>query len=336
MRRYLILDQCLRNRGRRWTWQDLLDEVNEKLAEQDEFASTIGKTTLFSDLKDIEFRVFSSEIEKIKEGRTVYLRYADPNHSINKLPLSNTEANQLKSALEILSRFNGNPAFDWISEIIPKIEDKMGLVVTKNKVMTYDHNSDYEGLGFVTALFNAIVNKRVLQITYQDFRSPVPYDVTFHPYHLRQYNSRWYIFGWNENRKRIENMALDRIKAVIESKEPFREDETDWEDFFSDMIGVTRTNNEPIEVRLLITDSEQAAYIRTKPLHQSQKPIKQVEGGFETSIKVIPNYELEKLILSFGSRVVVLAPEELKSKMAMITIEYQKHYDNGKANNIKV
>ena len=73
----------------------------------------------------------------------------------------------------------------------------------------------------------------------------------------------------------------------------------DWDDYFSDFIGVTKLESKSVQIKILIMDIVQAAYIRTKPIHQTQKQIKQVTGGFETSIDVIPNYELEKLILSF-------------------------------------
>jgi predicted DNA-binding transcriptional regulator YafY len=46
---------------------------------------------------------------------------------------------------------------------------------------------------------------------------------------------------------------------------------------------------------------------------QKQKP---VDDGLEIRINVIPNYELESLILSFGENVQVLAPEWLAAKIS--------------------
>lgn len=315
MLRYQLLDRCLKNRGRKWTWVDLLNEVNKGLLEDNPRGKGIGKTTLFEDLKDLEYRVYKADIEKIPEGRTQYLRYKDPNFSINGQPLSITEVSQLKSAIQVLTRFKGNPQFDWLNEIIPTLESKLGLVPIDNSIMTFESNSDYVGLSFISSLFNAIINKRTLELSYQDFKSPLAYDIIIHPYHLKQFNSRWYVYGYNDSRLRIENYALDRVKEIKESKVKYREDEIDWEDYFSDFIGVTRNEGDPEEIRLFIVDAKQAAYIRTNPLHQTQKSIKEVEGGFETSIKVIPNFELEKLILSFGGSVKVLSPEKLKDKI---------------------
>ncbi|MEY4603807.1 MAG: hypothetical protein RIT43_1099 [Bacteroidota bacterium] len=314
--RYQILDRCLSNRGRRWTWKNLLDEVNKVLAETDPSAEGIGKTTLFADIQDLEYRVYSADIERIKEGRTTYYRYGDPDFSINNQPLSDMEVQKLKSAIQILSRFSGNPQFEWIHEMIPALESKLGLVKVDRPVMTFENNPDYEGISYITPIFNAIVNKRVLKCTYQDFRSSLPYEMIIHPYHLKQYNRRWYLAGLNTERSRIDHLALDRIKGLKEEDVAYQEDETDWQEYFSDFIGVTRKVEEPVEVRILIFDAIQAAYIRTNPLHETQKPIRQAEGGFETSIRVIPNFELEKLLLSFGEHIRVEAPESLRETIA--------------------
>ena len=99
--RYQVIDKCLRNRGRRWTWQHILDEVNEALLADNPKSNGIGKTTLYEDLKSIEYKIYNLEIEKIKEGKTTYLRYADQNASINNQPLSENETKQRKAAIMV-------------------------------------------------------------------------------------------------------------------------------------------------------------------------------------------------------------------------------------------
>ena len=61
-------------------------------------------------------------------------------------------------------------------------------------------------------------------------------------------------------------------------------------------------------------------------IHQSQKTIKKTELGYETSIRVIPNFELYKLILSFGERIKILTPEAVVNRMKLITKELNKLY----------
>ena len=308
--RYLAYDRCLRNTGAKYTWRRLIDEANIALLE--EGLEGIGKTQFYADMHYMEFSEWKAPIEKYKDGRTVYFKYSDPTYSINNQPLNETEAKQLKSALLVLSRFKGIPQFEFINEIIPTIESKLGLVSLEREVMSFENNLDYEGSKFITPLFNAIVNKRSLTIEYQDFKSPLPYQIAFHPYYLKQYNNRWFVFGCNEfTKNEYWNMALDRIKTIEESNANYIETDVDWEDYFYDLIGVTKKNDDMLETVKLWFSPSQAPYVVTKPIHPTQKS-RNAEDGLEVTICVVPNYELEKLILSFGETVKVLSPKSFQ------------------------
>lgn len=329
--RYLTLDKCLRNKGRLWTWENLLEEVNEVLSEEINpktlLPMKIGKTQIYEDLKDLEYRVYDAPIAKKKDGKTVYYSYEDPNYSIQNAPLSETEINQIKSTLQLFTRFQGLPNFEFIDEIIPTIETKLGLVSIEKEIMAFENNLDYEGSKYITPLFNAIVNKRALLIEYQDFKSAIPYSVSFHPYFLKQFNNRWFVFGYNDYNK-IENwnLALDRIKNIEETKSKYTDTDVDWAEYFDDMIGVTKKANEEMQDVKLWFSPSQAPYIVTKPLHSSQK-IKNTEDGLEVTIKVVPNYELEKLILSYGETVKVLCPQSFKDIIALRLIKSASLYE---------
>lgn len=85
-----------------------------------------------------------------------------------------------------------------------------------------------ENLGM---LYNAIVYKKVLQIQYKSFNSEVPYDVIIHPYHLKQYNNRWFLFGYNPYNKKADwNLALDRIVNINETHNKYKiNEDIDWD-----------------------------------------------------------------------------------------------------------
>ena len=65
--RFLVLDKCLSNTGRQWTWKELLEKVNDALLEDNPISKGIGKTQLYEDLKDLEYRVYNAEIERTKK-----------------------------------------------------------------------------------------------------------------------------------------------------------------------------------------------------------------------------------------------------------------------------
>jgi len=174
-------------------------------------------------------------------------------------------------------------------------------------------NFDLIGLSFLNPLYDAIIQKQVLSVLYKEFKSEEPYKLTFHPYYLKQYNNRWFVFGFNEEKQvPVWNLALDRILEIGYLSASYQEDLTDWKDYFYDLIGVTKPyKEEPTNVKLEIAKNL-APYILTKPLHASQKS-NWLEDKLIVEIEVIPNYELRSLILSFGSSIRVIEPDVLKN-----------------------
>ncbi len=150
----------------------------------------------------------------------------------------------------------------------------------------------------------------------------------FHPWYLKQYNNRWFIFGLNESSGVMNNLALDRIECLEETTLEYRENTAiDFSEYFEDIIGLTKLENEkPVKIVLHISP-EQAPNITTKPLHASQKQVSKDENGISISIKVIPNFELEKLLLSFGDEVKVLEPEKTREQIREKFRKGLEHYE---------
>lgn len=316
--RYNRLDRCFKNFGREYSFEDLLEVVNEAIMEHDPTSSGVQTRTLREDIKFMRSESgYNAPIETIKGSNSInYYRYDDKNFSINKSPLNDTEAQQLKNAVSILQRFEGSPEFEWVNELGPLLNDKFSLKNQNKKVMSLESNIDYKGYDYITPLFNAIINKTVIKINYEPFGKE-SYDIIFHPYFLKQYNNRWFVFGYNEfNQNPHWNLALDRINGSIENtKSKYRNDKTDWQDFFDDIIGVSKFINKEVEEVKLLFDKDQAPYIKTKPIHWSQKPTILDDGSLEIRIKVMLNYELEMRILSFGEKVKVIAPDSLVERI---------------------
>lgn len=315
--RYRTLDRCFRNPGRMYFLEDLLEECNRALIDFDPNSDGIQTRQLFDDIRFMESEAgWSIPLSRIRQGRKVFYRYEDLSFSINNQPLNASEAEQIKSALQIFSRFSGTPQFEWINEMIPILESKFGLIERKNEVINFESNIDLKGLHFLTPLFHAIINERVLKVNYKDFKSLESYEITFHPYYLKQYNSRWFVFGLNAgNQVPNWNLALDRIEFLTETSLVYNPSDTDWADYFYDLVGVTRPEGVESQEVTLHFSPEIAPYVITKPLHPSQKH-KGNTDGLEVRIKVIPNFELERLIISFGEQVKVISPQDLVGRVS--------------------
>jgi predicted DNA-binding transcriptional regulator YafY len=314
--RFNVLDKCFQNNGRKYYFDDLLEIVNDALFVDNPKSTGVQTRQLREDIRFMKSEAgYAAPIEAIKDNRKYYYRYTDDSFSITKSPLNNTEAEQLKNAVSVLQRFEGAPQFEWVGEIGSLLQDRFGLMNSSQKVMAYESNIDYTGHEHITQIFNAIVNERVLSIKYHPFGKDA-FDLDFHPYYLKQYNNRWFVIGRNELLELSTwNLALDRIESIQEIDAIYVQANIDWEDFFYDMIGVTRTEGAEVEKVELIFDKQQAPYIQTKPVHPSQKSSVLESGELEVRIEVVINYELEMKLLSFGEKVKVVAPVGLKEQI---------------------
>ncbi|MDC0339015.1 WYL domain-containing protein [Flavobacteriales bacterium] len=315
--RYQTLDKCFANSGRKYYIKDLLETVNHALLDYNPDSSGIQKRQLWEDIKFMKSDAgYSAPIETVREGKKAFYRYQETSFSINNSPLNSTEAEQLKSAISVLHRFEGTPGFEWVSEINPMINSQFDLQDSNVKAMSFESNIDYTGYEHISPLFNAIINKRVLKINYQPYAKE-SFTLTFHPYYLKQYNNRWFLLGRNDSNDHNKwNMPLDRIESIEELDEEYVEDKTDWEDYFYDVIGVTVIEDSVADEVELIFSKEQAPYVMTKPFHPSQKVKLLDDGRLEVRIKVILNYELESLLLSFGEKVQIISPTSLIERIA--------------------
>lgn len=314
--RYNTLDKCFQNTGRKYYFDDLLDIVNEALLEENPNTSGIQTRQLRDDIRFMKSESgYSAPIEAFREGKKSYYRYSDSNFSITSRPLNSSEAEQLKNAISVLQRFEGSPEFEWVNELAPLLNDQFGLKDESKKVMGFETNIDYKGYRLITPLFNAIVNERVLEIIYQPFsKSKQVYQ--FHPYYLQQYNNRWFLLGKsNFDFEGYQVLALDRILDMKEVTLKYQSTEEDWEEYFYDMIGVTKPADAKLEEVELLFSKEQRPYIETKPIHLSQKSTVTEDDELLVRLKLIINYELEMKILSFGEKVKVLAPKHLQGRI---------------------
>ncbi len=171
--RYNTLDKCFRNLGRKYYFRDLLDAVNQALAEEDPNTSGIKIRQLREDIRFMRSEVgYGAPIITINESRKQYYRYEDSSFSINNSPINSTEANQMRSVFQLLKRFEGNPGFEWISDLSILLKDKFSLTGDERSVISYETNVDYKGYDYISPLFNAIVNRRALRVTYEPFGKP--------------------------------------------------------------------------------------------------------------------------------------------------------------------
>jgi len=316
--RYKILNNCFRNRFKRYTIDTLLIRVNEELSEINGIQGYGIKLRQLRD--DISF-MKSKEgwgVEFVEEldGKKQIYQYEDLNFSITNAPLNEVEIDEFQSAIQVLSQFEGMPQFIGIQEIIAKLKTDLKGSNNDRPFIGFDSNQDLKGVEFFSQLYNSVQNKIPLLITYKDFKSEEAYSFTFHPHYLKQYNNRWFLFGLHtDTGKQDWNVAIDRIIAIQSNNLEFVETKIDWTEYFSDMIGVSKSEGSNIEEVILNFNKLTGNYMASKSIHETQKHKWVDEQTLEVKIKVAINYELERLILSYADCVEVIEPLHLKEKI---------------------
>lgn len=310
--RLRVLDQCLRS-GHAYSGKELTEFINRELELRGEPTIT-SRTTLMDDLLNIENEYHTNIVRK-KHGRQTTYQYEDPNFSIFSTELSEDDLLHLSQALDILQRFDGMPEADWVTELSARLNLCMSNHKEVRAAVGFESSMYNKGMEHFTPLFNAIRKKTTVELRYQSFRMAEPQTLIVHPYYLKQYNNRWFLFCCNGDHTNLSNYPLDRILSVKLAHVPYRDTDIDFDEYFADMIGVSRRNGQEPEDVVLRFPKDQYKYVSTKPWHWSQTVIEENDDFVTMQMHVIINYELEQKILSFGDYVEVVAPRSLRDRI---------------------
>ena len=310
--RLRVLDQCLRS-GHAYSGNELIDFINRELKLRGEEPIT-SRTTLMDDLLNIENEYHTNIVRK-KHGRQTTYQYKDPKFSVFSAELTDDDMLHLGQALSILRRFDGMPECDWISEIAARLNLCMSNHQQVRASVGFESSMYNRGMEHFTPLFNAIRKKTTVELRYQSFRMTEPQTFIVHPYYIKQYNNRWFLFCCTGDYTNLSNYPLDRILSVKLANVPYRDTDIDFDEYFSDVIGVTKPDGLQAEKVLLRFPKDEYPYVATKPWHGSQKKVAEDDKGMTVELEVVINYELEQKILSFGDYVEVLQPLSLRQKV---------------------
>lgn len=313
--RYTILDRCFSNFNRLYNYDDLLEEVNHQLYELG--TEGVKLRQLQYDIEHMKSDAgWAIDLDdSVKKGRKKAFRYVDKSFSIANHPLNVDDTEQLETTIAILSRYKHRAEFSWLEELIPRMEQAFNLVASgENGAVSYQENIDLKRREHIGTLFNLILKRKQTKLIYEPYGKPQQV-VVINPYHLKQYNNRWFLFCFNEEYQTISNYPLDRIVSLEELNKEFEPSTINWMDYFEDIIGVTKPEEATVEKIFLKFSEKRINYIVTKPLHGTQKQDKADEEGRTVIIEVIPNNEFYQLLLSFGEDVTVISPLHVREKM---------------------
>ena len=314
--RYKTIDHCLQNRFRKWTLDDLIEACSDAIYEYEGITDGISRRTIQLDIQNMRSEKLGYNAPIIVVDRKFYT-YEDKNYSITNTPLTRQDLGTLNEVVNVLRQFKGFGYFQELNEMVTKLEDKLYKQQNKGKsYIDFEKNELLKGLNHIDGLHKAILNKKVLEVTYRSFKALQAQNVVIYPYLLKEYRNRLFVLALNRKNKSFLLFALERIIGFVElHNEPYYEAPFDVFRYFDNVIGVTKSPKQREQKVVIQIDKTHAPYVLTKPLHHSQRILREEENCVIFSIDVVWNFELETLLLGFGERIRVLSPRRLKSRI---------------------
>ena len=329
--RYKTIDTCLRNRYRKWTLENLIDACSDALYEFEGIEKGISKRTVQMDVQLMRSEKLGY-FAPIVVYDNKYYTYEDPDYSITNTPLSEQDLKVMSEAVEVLRQFKGFNYFTGMTDIVSRLEDHVTSVKQQTvPVIDFEKNENLKGLGFLDAVYQAIVNKQTLSIKYRSFKARSAGTIIFYPYLLKEYRNRWFVFGLEKRGRTIRNLALDRIHELeVAMNERFIENTFfDPAIFFNDLVGVTKSLNSKAEKVRFWASNNDAPYIQTKPVHKSQQLIERNDdGSMVFEIEVVINQELQREFLGFANGVRIIEPQHLAGFMKIKLKRASENYED--------
>lgn len=312
--REMIYDQCFAT-GKEYTGQQLMKIVNKKL--EDWGMEPIRSRTTFAQdiqaMNDKFFRLYRKEgIVWEKRNKKRYYHYRYGIDSIYNRELTQEEVEKLQEVRNLMLGFKGMPDFGWIDQMMTRLDQN--LIGNKKTVASFEGGTKKDR-EYLMPLFNAILNRQVLEMEYIPVFGNSEH-IVLHPYYLKQYWRRWYLFAKREGGKDVEVFSLDCMLDVkVNENVKYKGTKTSFKKYFKNLVGVTmppETNVEHIE---LWADASLVPYLIAMPIHETQEIIIDDEKNCTVSLDVMINLELKQELLYYGELLAVKSPLYLRDEM---------------------
>lgn len=175
---------------------------------------------------------------------------------------------------------------------------------------------------FLPEITTAMRENRRLSITYQNYEMQTAREFEIEPYALRYFGRRWYVLAHTDFHNSLRLYALDRMKDVKISDKLFKlPEDFSAEDYFSRYFGVIVTDGKAENIQLKTTDTR-AKYLRSLPLHRSQKEI--ASNLFE--LHLVPTDDFINAVRAMGAEVEIVSPDWVRKRLLHDAKDLVKKY----------
>ena len=324
--RYRVINRCLVDR------QYVSKEKLKEACEEALGISPIGGRTIEKDLHDMKNDSGLGYYAPISYDRYhAGYYYYKKGFSIDKIPINKEEVKALAFAATLLNQFTNIELLEDFSGAVQKIVEAINIrrdmhEVPDYKFIEFEKMPLLKGSEYIRFLIDAIVNRKVVRLSYRKFNSGNEFIANVHPYLIKEYRNRWYLVGLNDDIKEIRTYGLERIQKIeVNERVIFLMDDFDAQQYFKNTVGIIAPQSEPVYVKLKF-NKRQGQYALTLPIHESQELIEETDEYIIISLFVSLTYELFQMIIGWGCDVEVIEPEELRSQIREELEEMMKIY----------
>jgi predicted DNA-binding transcriptional regulator YafY len=249
----------------------------------------------------ISKRTFERDVNEIREIYKIDIEY---NRSQNVYEITQ-DADEVKTdrLIESFQIFNALSISDSVSNHI---------IIEKRKHLGTDN---------MHGLLHAIKNQFQIQFSHENFWNDNAQKQarTVFPIALKEARNRWYLVAQDPKDTVFKTFGLDRISDLEITRKKFEyPKDFNPEEKFKYSFGIITDGTKPEKIKLWLSHN-QANYIKSLPLHISQKVVSETETECVIELYMSPTYDFIMELLSMGSEVKVLEPknlqEEIKSKL---------------------
>ena len=263
--------------------EDLLEAMSGDMAEN----SPYTLRTLQRDIKTIE-EVFGMEIQNVK-GKGYRI--------VGRDPVYTDRFKELLSEFEILSTVDSDSG-------------TRGYIIPDQRRMTFSVD--------IQKILRSIKQRRKVRFSYSLPRlGGKEAEYLAEPYFLKQSQNRWYLVAMVEGV--LKCFELGRFKSFKVLDEDFIRDESVHAgNLFRDCFGIWDDPKMPVEDIRLRFSALDGSFIKTLPIHSSQKVAVETEEYVEVTLRLKITNDFVMALLSRSSSVEILAPQSLKDRMNAI------------------
>lgn len=185
--------------------------------------------------------------------------------------------------------------------------------------LSLDSSDNLTGIELIEPLLNALKTKQVVTFSHFNFQTEETKLITLQPYLLKEYQNRWFLYGYNTDTKEFFIYGIERISNLVLTGNCFvPKADYDPKTEFENIIGIaTRPfiKGETVQYIILSMSQEQGRYFRSLPWHPSHKILIDSEDEFRVKLHILPNYEFAQILYKYCDKVTVLEPQWLRNHL---------------------